>query len=334
MLATLLEAGAPSPGVDLSLRLGPFRAQLSVCEHAVSDVVCGPFVGEDALFRLLLLPRRPVAQRKRLSRPDGPVLGDVGSLLMRFVVFESELERGARHVGGLDRVWRIRFAALKTILENLPEDVKRVIRLCDGTRDVRHLCAEGPLSPLVTLRVLDKLLVAGVLVRADILDDDDAGTDGIAADRRWQQARETTPPTAATTTSPGMPEAPAAAEAAASSSASSAPAEPLMLSTTKTTASTTTATATATTATTTALDVVAQARQRATPASMISGETALPRPTPRPSEDLQAWLGEEAAFFADAAPHGPKHTPWPLWQLGLLLVGGGVVGGLMAHACG
>lgn len=80
--------------------------------------------------------------------------------------------------------------------------------------------------------------------------------------------------------------------------------------------------------------MVARARQLATPASMISGETALPRPTPRPSEDLQAWLGEEAAFFADAAPHGPKHTPWPLWQLGLLLLGGGVLGGLVAHACG
>ena len=82
------------------------------------------------------------------------------------------------------------------------------------------------------------------------------------------------------------------------------------------------------------LDAVAQARQRATPASMISGETALPRPTPRPSEDLQAWLGEEAAFFADLADHGPKHTPWPLWQLALLLVGGGVIGGLIAWACG
>jgi hypothetical protein len=325
MLATLLEAGAPSPGVDLSLRLGPFRAQLSVCEHAVSDVVCGPFVGEDALFRLLLLPRRPVARRTRLSRPDGPVLGDVGSLLMRFVVFESELERGARHVGGLDRVWRIRFAALKTILEGLPEDVKRVIRLCDGTRDVRHLCAEGPLSPLVTLRVLDKLLVAGVLVRADILDDDEAGTDedGIAADRRWQQARETSAA------------APSAGEAVATVSASSPAAsgnEPLVLSTAKpSTASTTPSTSTPSAA---GLDVVARARQLATPASMISGETALPRPTPRPSEDLQAWLGEEAAFFADAAPHGPKHTPWPLWQLGLLLLGGGVLGGLVAHACG
>jgi hypothetical protein len=323
MLATLLEAGAPSPGVDLSLKLGPFRAQLSLCEHAVSDVVCGPFSGEDALFRLLLLPRRGVARRPRLSRPDGPVIGDVGTLLMRFVVFESELERGARHVGGLDRVWRVRFAALKTILEGLPEDVKRVIRLCDGTRDVRHLCAEGPLSPLLTLRVLDKLLVAGVLVRADVLDDDIvADDDGIAADRRWQQARETTPPTPAPTSPPTT--TPLTTTTTPSATAAAEP-EPVVLSATKPARPSTSSPA--------GLEVVAAARQRATPASMISGETALPRPTPRPSEDLQAWLGEEAAFFADAAAHGPKHTPWPLWQLALLLIMGGIGGGLLAHAC-
>lgn len=326
MLATLLEAGAPSPGVDLSLRLGPFRAQLSVCEHAVSDVVCGPFSGEDALFRVLLLPRRPVARRNRLSRPDGPALGDVGTLLMRFVVFESELERSARRVGGLERFWRVRFAALKTILEGLPEDVKRVIRLCDGTRDVRQLCAEGPLAPPLTLRVLDKLLVAGVLVRADVLDDDIVSDDdGIAADRRWQQARETTPPAPAPT-SPPPPATPPTTTTPTTPPTTSSPTaaaepEPVVLSAMKPAA------------TAAAVDVVAAARQRATPASMISGETALPRPTPRPSEDLQAWLGEEAAFFANEAAHTPKHTPWPLWQLALLLVIGGVGGGLLAYAC-
>jgi hypothetical protein len=318
MLATLLEAGAPSPGVDLSLRLGPFRAQLSLCDHAVSNVACGPFSGEDALFRLLLLARRPVARRNRLSRPEGPALGDVGTLLMRFVVFESELERAARRVGGLDRPWRVRFAALKTILEGLPEDVKRVIRLCDGTRDVRQLCAEGPLAPLLTLRVLDKLLVAGVLVRADVLDDDIVSDDdGIVADRRWQQARETTPPAhAPTTTTP-----PTAATTRTPSPTAADEPEPVVLSAMKP------ATISA------AVDPVAAARQRATPAAMISGETALPRPTPRPSEDLQAWLGEEAAFFANEAFDAPKHTPWPLWQLALLLVIGGVGGGLLAHAC-
>lgn len=330
MLATLLEAGAPSPGVDLSIRLGPFRAQLALCDHVVSDVVCGPFTGEDALFRLLLLPRRPVAQRARLSRPDGPAIGDIGTLLMRFVVVESELERAARHVGGLDRIWRVRFAALKTILNGLPEDVKRVIRLCDGTRDVRHLCAEGPLAPLVTLRVLDKLLVAGVLVRADVLDDDHHPTSddgGIMADRRWQSARETSSSTttpSATSTTGDASTSSLTAPATATATAGTPPLQP------EADESSTTKPAPAAAV----IDVVAVARQQATPASMISGETALPRPTPRPSEDLQAWLGEQAAFFADTAPHGPKHTPWPLWQLALLLVGGGVLGGLIARACG
>jgi len=325
MLATLLEAGAPSPGVDLSLGLGPYRARLALCGHTVAEVFCGPFVGEDALFRLLLLPPRAVTQRARLSLADGPVLGDVEVLLQRFVAFEGGLERDALDLGGLDRVWRIQFVALKAILPGLPEDVKRVIRLCDGTRDVRRLCAEGPLAPLLTLRVLDKLRVAGVLVCADSIDDNvdvgEANEDGIAADRRWLEARA-----ARTTTTP--------ATSTASVQATAVPAPTKTTATPTAEAESVVVLTTKTARTAVELEMVARARQRATPASIISGETALPRPTPRPSEDLHAWLGEEAGFFADEIAAGPKHAPWSLWQLALLLVGGGLVGGLIAWACG
>lgn len=344
MLAALIQAGAPSPGVDLQTHLGPFPVRMSLCDHGVWAVQAGPFSGQDALFRLLVLPRRPVSQRARTAPPTGPALGEGQALLAGFEAFRSELLRAATHVGGSDRVWTIRFAALKTILDGLPEDVKRVVRLCDGTRDVLRLAAEGPLPPLVTLKVLDKLLSAGVLVRADLDDElvpttttttttDDADDGGRGPDRRWQRSRTsppmagvgTLPPAAATTatTTPTPSTVPTTAPTTTPAPAAPAPVSPVVLSTPA--PPETMPAPQAMTPTEPAPVVLEQRRLRA------ANDDALPRPAPKPRAELHAWLGDEEAFFES---HTPPPARWHVWQLAVLLVLGSAIGVVLARACG
>ena len=362
MLAALIQAGAPSPGVDLQTQLGPFPARMSLCDHGVWAVQAGPFSGQDALFRLLVLPRRTVSQRARTAPPPGTSLGEGSSLLAGFEAFRTDLLRAASHVGGSDRVWTIRFAALKTILDGLPEDVKRVVRLCDGTRDVLRLAAESPLPPLVTLKVLDKLLSAGVLVRADLDDelvpatsnhDDDDG--GRGPDRRWQRSRTsppmagiaTLPPTAATTTTPSPPTLPTPVNAVAATpttppattpttppatppattpTATPAPAASRPVSTTTTAPAETMPGPRAVMTTTEPAPVVLEQRRVRT-----ANDDALPRPPPKPRAELNAWLGDEAAFFES---HTPPPARWHVWQLAVLLALGSAIGVVLARACG
>ncbi len=339
MLAALIQAGAPSPGVDLQTQLGPFPARMSLCDHGVWAVQAGPFSGQDALFRLLVLPRRPIAQRARTAPPTGPSLGEGQALLAGFEAFRTELMRAASHVGGSDRVWTIRFAALKTILDGLPEDVKRVVRLCDGTRDVLRLAAEGPLPPLVTLKVLDKLLSAGVLVRADLDDelvstipttDDDDG--GRGPDRRWQRSRTSPPmagigtlPPTATTTTPTPSTVPTATTTAAPAPTTTTVTAPTMPAPTTPAPSETMPAPRAVTTTEPAPVILEQRRLRA------ANDEALPRPAPKPRAELHAWLGDEEAFFES---HAPPPSRWHVWQLAALLVLGSAIGVVLARACG
>ena len=321
MLRALLEA-ADGPAAVHELFLGPFSAVVVVAEGQVLSARAGPFVDEDALFRLLLLPRRPVRSQIDPPRPSSSSLGAASELLDRFDAFARDLSRQSARAGGLTRVWAVRFVALKAVLQGLPDDVKRVVRLLDGTRDLQTLIAESPLPPPLTLRVVERLLQRGALERADLAADhdddavssapqvvDDATTApprAAGADRSWLQERESLPPapappeptteTPTTTTTTTEPTSP--------TTTSPEPAEPLLL----------------------------HRRGHALSAASLPG--AIPAPRGARGAELSAWLGPEDAFFEREVPATVEPPPetWAPWTLVVIVVAGACIGAVLALA--
>ncbi len=351
MLRALLEATETGNAPVLhELALGPFPARIIVDGLAVRSVSAGPFSGQDALFRLLLVKRRGV--RSRPVPPGSAIVGEgVGSprdLLENFDAHHQELERLAGRAGGFGRIWAVRFAALKGVLAGVPEDVKRVVRLLDGTRDLRTLLAESPLPAPLTVRVVERLLQQGALERADLesADLESAGRGVVearepsgpvtTADRSWLDERVTRPPQPAAPTTNTTTNTTTTNTAAATSTATTLAAA---LATTTAPASTALAAPTAlvstppmtmaTAANPTPAEPVLLERKRA-PATTLSTLPTLPSPRP----ELQTWLGPEDEFFA-RVPHRAAGgaASWPPWTLAALVIAGAVVGALVARAC-
>ncbi|MDP2342032.1 MAG: hypothetical protein Q8O67_13825 [Deltaproteobacteria bacterium] len=302
MLRALLEA-ADGPAAVHELLLGPFSARVVVADGQVLSARAGPFVDDDALFRLLLVPRRPVRSQTMAVASSGPPVGSAAELLERFGAFARDLERQSARAGGFSRVWAVRFVALKEVLNGLPDDVKRVVRLLDGTRDLRSLIAESPLAAPLTLRVVERLLQRGALERADLKPDlpevvaaDDGGS--LTADRSWLQDR----------TSKAPEPAPPVLIAAAVVSETPAPI--------------------ATTTTTPAAPLVLERRREPAMAGALPG--AIPAPRSPQGAELSAWLGPEDAFFAEPTAAPAEPPAWDPSTLLLLIVAGMCIGAVIA----
>lgn len=357
MLRALLEA-ADGSSVLHELALGPFPARVVVDARVVKTVTAGPFQGEDALFRLLLGNRRGIRSRPAESVDIGvePGLGTTTALLERFDKAARDLERAAARAGGFARVWAVRYLALRTLVVGLPDDVKRVVRLLDGTRDLRTLLAESPLPPSLSLRVVERLLQEGALERADL----DAAKDAFSAaveapvapaetpattsaastpDRSWLQER------AARTVPPEMkPAEPASAEPVPmppvpmTSLPTTAPttAPPTTTTTPTPTTPTTTTTPPTTTPPTTTTNAEPVVLSKRRPTTSTAGSLHLPNTAPKVKPELSTWLGPEDEFFAahdlDDVPV-PVAAGWPAWTLAALVLVGAVVGAVVARAC-
>lgn len=332
----------------LELRLGAFPARVLVDGEQLVAASAGPFAGHDVLVRLLLVPDRASTARPLAGAVPAVRVGAVDDVLAAVDAEVFELEKKAERVGGLARVWGVRFAALRAVMTGFPDDVKRVVRLVDGTRSIAALLAESPLAPPLTLRVIERLLALGVLERADVTDaaDADSGAavvvDGVDAarrgpDRSWLEQRTSLVPqpststatatsTATTTTtttttttmestSPSSPEgdttsAPAEPPTTSTSTTSSEAAEPLLLT------------------------PKAKPKLASTAPSTVAGTPSLPLPLPPPKPELSAWLGPEDEFFqSHGEPAAPPPASWPPWLLFTLVLAGAALGAVLARSC-
>ncbi|MCC7109303.1 MAG: hypothetical protein IT382_08455, partial [Deltaproteobacteria bacterium] len=161
----LLDKGAALFTGRIDVALGAWVGALHLVDGQIADARVGPLSGEPALWRLLL-PRAPrisvEAGRPKVS--GGAVLGRPDALLSRARERLALLERLAEKVGGLERVWALRFDALQAQLLTLPDGIHPVLRLLDGKREVRQVVAECPIDDVLALRILAKLLTQGILV--------------------------------------------------------------------------------------------------------------------------------------------------------------------------
>jgi hypothetical protein len=342
------------------LRLGAFPARVLVDGDQLVAASAGPFAGHDVLVRLLLVPDRAAAARPLAGAVPAVRVGAVDDVLAAIDVEVAELSKKAERVGGLDRVWGVHFAALRTVMmdsaaersaKSFPDDVKRVVRLVDGTRSIAALLAESPLPPPLTLRVVERLLALGVLERADVAD----GVDGVAAvdvaggavvvdaaavvdaparargaDRSWLEQRTSLLPQPAPQPSASTPSTSTSTSAPAPSTTAPTATEPTSAPETSTTAPT------AETSATEPLLLTPKAKPKlpTTTPSTVAGTPSLPLPLPPPKPELSAWLGPEDEFFqSHGEPAAPAPTSWPPWLLFALVLAGAALGAVLARSC-
>lgn len=334
----LLDKGQALFTGRIDVVLGPWVGALHLSDGQIVDARVGPFHGEAALWRMLL-PSAPriTAEPGRAKATGGSVLGRPDALLPRGRERLALLERLADKMGGLERVWAIRFDALQAQLEALPDGIHPVLRLLDGKRAVRQVVAECPVDDVLALRILGKLLGQGILVlpdtalpelSTDIIDVEGGLEEALTAalaelsaddielpSRSASEAAPVLAPVVPASISgisseppgpmPPPPGSPSPPSAAAHAEPTAAPFDP-------------------------------------TPALTggLAQHVALPRPAPpvATSDELRAWLGAEEAFFS-VPPTGlsssepPRAAPTPWVALSVLALVAVLVGVALGRGC-
>lgn len=341
--AVLLDKGQALFTGRIDVVLGPWVGALHLSDGQIVDARVGPFHGEAALWRMLL-PSAPriTAEPGRAKATGGSVLGRPDALLPRARERLALLERLADKVGGLERVWAIRFDALQAQLEALPDGIHPVLRLLDGKRAVRQVVAECPVDDVLALRILGKLLGQGILVLPDtalpepsteIIDVEGGLEEALTAALAELSADDVELPARAAAAEPEVaPVLPASISGISSEPPGPMPAPPPPA-----------AIASSSPAAQTAARTEAPASAFDPTPALTGGlaqHLALPRPAPplASSDELRAWLGMEEAFFSvpptdPSASAPPRPAPLPWAALSLLALVAVLVGVALGRGC-
>jgi hypothetical protein len=229
MLRTMLQAGGDDVvGTVFECSVGAVPARVVVVGQQVITATFGSSApGLDALVRVFLVDPQQVQQRTAapslVSSLSGvPALGSVADVLVAVDAQIEQLRRDAAALGGMRGGVAVQLVLLGNQKDALPDDVQRLARLADGTRDVGTLLVESTLPPATALRALSKLVDLGIVARTDARTAGEfgrsapefintfnslAGRQGVESvvDRRWLRAPvdHHTPTTASSPPGPG-----------------------------------------------------------------------------------------------------------------------------------
>lgn len=142
------------------------RGVVSFSDGRVLDAAVDGVSGGDAMVRALVLSAGQYTLK--LGAPvGGPVLQFslrdlVSTVFPRIARWERLLLRSVP----LEALLQVDFAQLASALPELPDAVNGVVRLFDARRDVRRVLLDSPLHETITLEVITRLYLMGVLVPA------------------------------------------------------------------------------------------------------------------------------------------------------------------------
>jgi DNA-binding response OmpR family regulator len=151
------------------------RGVIEFSDGRVLDATVDGNSGGDAMVRALVLSAGQYTLRTGVA-VGGPVLQFslrdlVSTVFPRIARWERLLLRSVP----LEALLQVDFAQLAAALPELPDAVNGVVRLFDARRDVRRVLLDSPLHETITLEVVTRLYLMGVLVpAAHALTDDEA----------------------------------------------------------------------------------------------------------------------------------------------------------------
>lgn len=124
----------------------------------ILDAICGKLQGEEAIYRLMLWPEGTfnIEYRETVKRPDR-VEKNASELLLEGIRRLEEWNELTIEMD-LERTFEADYQRLPAILDSLPAEVARVVRLFDGVRSVRDVLDDSPLDDVTSLKIVRKLL--------------------------------------------------------------------------------------------------------------------------------------------------------------------------------
>ncbi len=165
MFAVLTDFSARRVTGRVELDRPGFTAHVDFVDGQVTGARYHHHVGRKAFARAC----RVSTGRYALSRLPGTSapIAPFKELLHAARRLDEMVQSRAEAVGGLRRVWDVRFAALKRVLRDIPDEVNPILRLIDGRRSVGEIVEVSPHDERLVLRVLHRLLRMGILILPD-----------------------------------------------------------------------------------------------------------------------------------------------------------------------
>ncbi len=134
-------------------------------EGNILDAMCGKLQGEEALYRLMLWPDGEfrVQYHDDVRRADH-IEKNSDELLIEGISRLDKWNELVSTLPSLQRVFEADYQRLPELLEELPEEAGRVVRLFDGMRTLREVIDDSPFDDITTLQIIRRLLGEGVLL--------------------------------------------------------------------------------------------------------------------------------------------------------------------------
>ncbi|WP_158542677.1 response regulator [Lujinxingia litoralis] len=149
---------------SVRIRRGSRLAALFFSQGNILDAICGKLQGEDAIYRIMLWPEGDFVVRyhDNSTRTDH-IHKDAAALLLEGLHRIEHVNELQRELPPLDRVYEADYQRLPALLQEMPGEVERLVRLFDGYRRMRDVIDDSPLGDVTTLQIIVKLVDDAIL---------------------------------------------------------------------------------------------------------------------------------------------------------------------------
>jgi DNA-binding response OmpR family regulator len=140
------------------------QAAMSFRGGEITDAVCGKLQGEDAVYRLMLWPSGNFRVRYQEDVQGADYIDkSIDELLINGIERLEAWDALIEEVPSLDRVFDADYSRLPQLLETVPQEVARVVRLFDGYRTLQDVIDDSPVGDVESLQIIRRLYEDGFL---------------------------------------------------------------------------------------------------------------------------------------------------------------------------
>jgi CheY-like chemotaxis protein len=148
---------------EIRIAAGNLSGSIWIREGSVVDAEAGKLSGEDAVYRLLVLPDADFHVHFGPIERNLSIEASTAALLMEGLRRADEWHRLASELPELSSILRVEATRLVYKLSQIPDELNVVLRLCDGHRSIMDVLDASPFDDLSTLTTVAKLLAEGIL---------------------------------------------------------------------------------------------------------------------------------------------------------------------------
>ena len=140
------------------------QAAMSFRHGEITDAVCGKLQGEEAVYRLMLWPSGEFRVRYQEEIQGADYIDkSIDELLLTGIERLEAWDALIDEVPSLDRVFDADYSRLPQLLETVPQEVARVVRLFDGYRTLQDVIDDSPVGDVESLQIIRRLHEDGFL---------------------------------------------------------------------------------------------------------------------------------------------------------------------------